>query len=88
MTELVAFVVNPQSNAPLQIREVQAAAEAVGQKIFVVNASTQGRVDEAFATIAQRKACAIRYSANPFFQVVREQLVALAARHAIPAMYE
>jgi putative tryptophan/tyrosine transport system substrate-binding protein len=45
-------------------------------------------VDEAFATIVERKAAAIVYAAGVFFQVVHEQLVRLAARHAIPAIYE
>ena len=87
--ELIAFVVNPQTaTSPAQIREVQAAAQAVGQIILVVNASTPGDINAAFATIVQRKAGAVLYSAHVFFQVVRDQLVALAARHKIPAMYE
>ena len=54
----------------------------------LVQASTPAEVDTAFATIVQRKAGAVLYSAHQFFQVAREQLVALAARHRIPAMYE
>jgi putative ABC transport system substrate-binding protein len=87
--ELIAFVVYPDGAAiPAQIAAIQAAAQAIGQRILVVSAGTPGEVDQAFATIVQRNADAILYSAHQFFQVVREQLVALAARHRLPAMYE
>jgi putative tryptophan/tyrosine transport system substrate-binding protein len=67
---------------------LQTAAQAVGQEILVLNAGTEGEINQAFATLVQRKVGAILYSANLFFQVVRDQLVALAAHHSIPAMYE
>jgi putative ABC transport system substrate-binding protein len=82
--ELIAFVVGTTAQA----KEVQTAAAAFGQKILVVNASTPEEVEQAFATIAQEKAGAILYSAHQFYQVVRDQLVGLAARHRLPAMYE
>jgi putative ABC transport system substrate-binding protein len=86
---LIAFVANPKpASGPLQIREMQAAAQAIGQQILVLNASTESEVNEAFVTIVERRAVGIVYSANVFFQVVREQLVRLAAHHAIPAIYE
>ena len=80
--ELIAFVVGTTAQA----KEVQ--TPAFGQKILVVNASTPEEVEQAFATIAQEKAGAILYSAHQFYQVVRDQLVGLAARHRLPAMYE
>ena len=83
---LIAFVANVGTAA--QAKEVQTAAAAFGQKILVVNASTPEEVEQAFATIAQEKAGAILYSAHQFYQVVRDQLVGLAARHRLPAMYE
>jgi ABC-type uncharacterized transport system substrate-binding protein len=87
--DLIAFVVNPHSAiSPSQIKAVQSAAQALGKKILVVNAATPDEIDQAFATIVQRNAGAILYSAHQFFQVVRDQLVALAARHRLPAMYE
>jgi ABC-type uncharacterized transport system substrate-binding protein len=86
---LIAFFVNPSSGAAaLQVKELQTAARAVGQEILVLNAGTEGEINQAFATLVQRKVGAILYSANLFFQVVRDQLVALAAHHSIPAMYE
>jgi len=75
-------------NAPFQLDEMTAAAQAVGQDILVLNASNESEVDAAFATVIERRAGAILYGANTWFQVIRDQLVALAARHAIPAMYE
>jgi putative ABC transport system substrate-binding protein len=86
---LIAFIVNQNSaNGPAQTSEMESAAQAIGQQILVLSASTESEVNEAFVTIAARKADAIVYSAGVFFQVVRERLVELAARHSIPAIYE
>jgi ABC-type uncharacterized transport system substrate-binding protein len=65
---LIGFFVNPTSGTgALQIKELQAAAQAVGQEILVLNAGTEGEIDRAFATLVQRKVGAILYSANLFF---------------------
>ncbi|MFL5064642.1 MAG: ABC transporter substrate-binding protein [Xanthobacteraceae bacterium] len=86
---LIAFIANLNSaNGPVQKSEMESAAQAIGQQIFVLSASTESEVNEAFATIAARKADAIVYGAGVFFQVVRDRLVALAARLSIPAIYE
>ena len=86
---LIAFVVNLHSTTTAaQVKDIQTAAAALGQKILVVNASTPEEVEQAFATIAQEKAGAVLYSAHQFYQIVRDQLVALAARYRLPAMYE
>jgi putative ABC transport system substrate-binding protein len=86
---LIAFIFNQNSaTGPAQKSEMERAAQAIGQQILVLSASTESEVNEAFATIAARKADAIVYSAGVFFQVVRERLVELAARHSIPAIYE
>jgi putative tryptophan/tyrosine transport system substrate-binding protein len=86
---LIAFIVNPHGTATAaQVKDLQTAAAALGQKILVLNASTPDEVEQAFATIAREKAGAVLYSAHQFYQIVREQLVALAARHRLPAMYE
>src|SRR5689334_10226882 len=85
----IAFIVNPDSGAAAyQVNEVTAAAKASGQRIVVLNVGAEPDVGAAFETIAKRKVGAVLYSANLFYQVVFEQLVALAARHAVPAMYE
>ena len=86
---LIAFIVNPNAaTGPAQKSEMETVAQAIGQQILVLSASTESEVNEAFATIVARKADAIVYSAGVFFQVVRDRLVALAARHSIPAIYE
>jgi putative tryptophan/tyrosine transport system substrate-binding protein len=85
----IAFVVNPNNTAtPFQVREVQDAAQAVGQPLLVIEAGTEEQVDKAFAMMAERNVAAILYGANLFFQVVSERLIALAARYRIPALYE
>jgi putative tryptophan/tyrosine transport system substrate-binding protein len=87
--KLIAYVVNLSSGSgPAQAKAMQAAAEAMGQRLLVLNADTEKQVNKSFSTIADSKADAIVYSASPFFQVVRDQLVTLAARHSIPAIYE
>jgi putative tryptophan/tyrosine transport system substrate-binding protein len=85
----IAFVVNPNSAAaPSQVKEMQAAAQAVGQPLLLVEARTEEQFDRAFAMMAEHKVAAILYGASVFFQVISERLVALAARYRIPALYE
>jgi putative ABC transport system substrate-binding protein len=86
---VIAFLVNPSSQiAEMQITEVQEAARSVGQGMFVLSASTESEIDRAFETLAQRGASALLMSADLFFQVRRDQLVALEARYKVPVMYE
>jgi putative tryptophan/tyrosine transport system substrate-binding protein len=85
----MAFVVNANSAAtPFQIQEMQAAAQAVGQQLLVVSVGTEEEIEKAFAMMAERHVAAIVYGANLLFQVISARLIALAARHRIPAMYE
>jgi putative ABC transport system substrate-binding protein len=85
----IAFLVNPNyPGAEAQVTSVQEAARALRQEIHILNASSEGEIDAAFATLVQRGAGALSVGADPFFANRREQLVALAARHAIPAIYE
>jgi putative tryptophan/tyrosine transport system substrate-binding protein len=85
----IAFVVNPNNTAtPFQVNEMQAAAQVVGQSLLVVKAGSEEQVYNAFAMMAERNVTAILYASNLFFQVVSEQLIALAARYRIPALYE
>jgi ABC-type uncharacterized transport system substrate-binding protein len=86
---LIAFVINPDTEStPRQVESLKAAAQSVAQALLVVPAATEAQVDEAFATMAQRKVAGIVYSASPFFQVIRDKVITLAAKHAIPAVYE
>jgi putative ABC transport system substrate-binding protein len=85
----IGFIVNPRSTAATyQIKELTAAADRLGQHIVVLPVGAEDEVRPAFEEIARRKIEAVLYSANLLYQVVLEQLVALAARYAVPAMYE
>src|SRR4051812_31914371 len=85
----IAFVVNPNNAAtPFQVKEMQAAAQVIGQSLLVVEAGSEEQFDKAFAMMAERNIAAILYGANLFAQVISERLVELAARYRIPALYE
>jgi putative tryptophan/tyrosine transport system substrate-binding protein len=85
----VVVMLNPQNpNAETQLKEVQQAGRAVGWQIQILNASTEGDFDLAFASLFQQRADALLVTGDTFFAGQREQLVALAARHAIPAIYQ
>jgi putative tryptophan/tyrosine transport system substrate-binding protein len=87
--EMIAYIVNLNTvSGPAQAEEMQVAAQAIGQRILVLSASSNSEVGRAFAAVVERKAAAIVYSASVFFQVARELLVSLAAQHSIPAIYE
>ena len=87
--KLIALLVNPTSPvAEPQKRDAQAAADALGLKLNIVSAVTEKDFDPVFATLVQQRPDALFVSADPFFASRREHLVALAAHHAIPALYE
>jgi len=85
---VVALLANP--NLPeisRTLSDAQEAARILGQQLLVLNASTPSEIDGAFATMRQRRAGALLVAADPFLASRRQQIVALAARDAIPAMY-
>jgi putative ABC transport system substrate-binding protein len=67
--------------------DAQEAARVLGLELLVLNASTASKIDAAFATMRQRRVGALLVGADPFFSSRRQQIVALAARDAIPDMY-
>jgi len=81
-----AYLMNP-NNPNREFDNVQAAARSVGQQILVLNADGGQEIDTAFATIAQQGAAALLVASDPLFFDRRDQLIALAARLAIPAIY-
>ena len=87
--KVIALMVNP--NSPIAKRiigDVQEAARAKGVQLSVLNASTEGEIAAAFAALVQLQAGALVVGNDPFFNNRREHLVALASRHAVPAIYE
>jgi putative ABC transport system substrate-binding protein len=85
----IGLLMNP--NAPAaesQLAEVQDAARSLGVRLDVVHAANEREIEAAVSSLAERRPSALLLGADPFFQVRRDQLVALAARHAIPTMYE
>jgi putative tryptophan/tyrosine transport system substrate-binding protein len=67
---------------------VQAGGSRIGRRILILNASSARDIDTAFRTLIERRAAGLLVTADAFFNSRREQLVALAAYHAIPAIYE
>jgi putative tryptophan/tyrosine transport system substrate-binding protein len=85
---VVAMLVNPSNpNAEPDAAEMQAAARVVGVDIAIVNARSEHDFDLAFDTIAQRRADALIVHIDALFQGRVGRIVALAARHAVPAVY-
>jgi putative tryptophan/tyrosine transport system substrate-binding protein len=84
----VAVLVNPTNpSTEVEAKEVQIAASTLGLQVHVVTASGKGDLETAFATLRQRGAGALLVQAETLFSTQRDQLVVLAARHAIPAIY-
>jgi putative ABC transport system substrate-binding protein len=70
-----------------QLRDVETAARALGRQVLIVNAGTESEIDAAFATIVQAGAGALFVNGGSFLTSRRQQIVALAARHGLPASY-
>lgn len=85
----VALLVNPKGTlAERQIKDATAAAQSLGQRLHVINTSSESEVDDAFVTMSRLKIGAFVVSTDPFFGFLgRDRLVALAARYKIPGIY-
>jgi ABC-type uncharacterized transport system substrate-binding protein len=85
----VVVLVNPANtvNVEATSREVGAAARAIGLQIQILNASTIGEINAAFATFVRERPDAVFVGIDPFFNSRRTQLVHLATRYAVPASY-
>ena len=85
----IAVLVNPNyPDAEAQIREVQDAARTLGLQLHILKASSESDFDAAFATVIEQRAGAILIASDPFLFSRRNQLVALAAGQAVPAIYQ
>jgi putative tryptophan/tyrosine transport system substrate-binding protein len=85
--KIVLLVNADNPNARADEPEIQAAADALGQRLEVLTASTDGDLEAAFTTMVERQAGALVVKPDPFFIDRCERLVALAARHSMPAIY-
>jgi putative ABC transport system substrate-binding protein len=84
----MTMLINPAfPTTSAEARELQDAARSLGLQMNVQNASTESQIDMAFTNIVQQRASALIVATDPFLLGQRDQLVRLAARHAIPTMY-
>ena len=85
----VGLLVNPTNPyAVPEMRESEVAARALGLRLHVLKASNQNEIDSAFVALVEQRAGALLVGADPVFQLsLRDQLVALAARHRLPTIY-
>jgi putative ABC transport system substrate-binding protein len=85
----IAILVNPGNPgfAAADAKEAQQAARALGVNLLVLNANNSSEIDAAFATLVQQQAGALLISGDVFYISRTDQLVALAARHAVPTIY-
>ena len=86
----IALLLNPSNRVGAEqgIRDVQKAAAAKGVQLDILKAGSEGEIDGAFVSLNEPRAGALLVGPDPFFLSRREQLVALAARYAVPAIYE
>jgi putative ABC transport system substrate-binding protein len=85
----IAILVNPDyPDTDFQLGSVETAASNIGQKIYVLNARTERELSTAFMTAVEQQAGALLVAADPFFRRSRDQIISLAARFKVPAIYE
>jgi putative ABC transport system substrate-binding protein len=85
---VIRLLINPNNASGGRIiREVQEAARAKGLQLNILKASTETEIKGAFAALGQGQVGALVVGADPFFYSLRDQIVALASRYAVPAIY-
>jgi putative ABC transport system substrate-binding protein len=85
---VIALMMNPKlPESARMVTDAQEAARTLGRQLLVLNASTPGEIDAAFAALRRRSVGALMVGADPYFSGRRQQIVALAARDGIPTMY-
>jgi putative tryptophan/tyrosine transport system substrate-binding protein len=87
--EIIALLVNSNTSVgKVQIRDVQEAARTLGQRLVVLDGSSDAKIEAAFAALTPQHVTALLVGADPFFDTRRERLVALASQHRMPAVYQ
>jgi putative ABC transport system substrate-binding protein len=85
---IIGVLINPNNaSAEIDTKEIELAASALGLRLVVVHASSAGEIDKAFASLAERRADALFVATDSFFGSRTDQIVELAARHRLPAVY-
>jgi putative tryptophan/tyrosine transport system substrate-binding protein len=85
----IALLANPNNpSIEIIVKDVQEAAQAKGVQLHILKVSTESEIDAAFGSLVERQAGALLVATDPFLGSRRELLLALAARHSIPTMYE
>jgi putative tryptophan/tyrosine transport system substrate-binding protein len=85
----MALLVNPNHpKSALMISDAQEVVSAIGVQLHILKASAEGEFDAAFGSLIPMQVSVLVLASDPFFNSRRDVLVALAARHAIPAIYE
>jgi putative ABC transport system substrate-binding protein len=85
----IAFLVNPANRALAEAdtQEARETARSLGLELLVLNASSPSEIDAAFTTLVREQAGALLTNSESYFMIQRDQLAALASRHAVPTMY-
>jgi putative tryptophan/tyrosine transport system substrate-binding protein len=87
--EIIGLLLNPnRSDTQVLLRDMQERARMIDRQLRILKASTDGEINSAFATLAESRTDGLVVAADSFFNSRRENLVALAAAHAVPAIYE
>jgi ABC-type uncharacterized transport system substrate-binding protein len=86
---VIAALVNPtNANAENQSKQLKEAASTLGLQLHILNAVSDREIDTAYANLVRSRAGALVVASDPFFFARRQQIIAQAARHAVPAIYE
>src|SRR5262245_10931907 len=87
--DVIALLVNPNTIVgQAQTKDVQEAARALGQSLVVLHGGSDESIDASFAALTQQRVAALMVGADPFFDTRRDRLIALEARHQVPAIYQ
>jgi putative tryptophan/tyrosine transport system substrate-binding protein len=87
--EVIGVLMNPNFPASvIQLRDIEAAAPALGRRLVVAKASTDAELGDAFGRLLRERAEALLVGADPYFDVQRDRIVAFAAQHRLPAIYQ